>query len=526
MDSSESGHQSAFPTPMKTFIYLAICATLTATTWAGSPADTRQTALIRSIVEVVRPLGVRLDDTGGLVSQPTPEASKTGAEPVTKYRALVTTAEWTERRPGPAGVMKTVDVKAEIWTKAVQTCLDEHASVRIPRRRKPYYIDAPLVLKSGNRLFVDPNTEIRLKPGTNTCMVRNRGVVDGTHGEVALGAGADSDMVIEGGIWTTLATTPAESNGNVRGSGFSPFRPFGSHGTIMISNATRVTIRNLTIKESRPHGVQIGNCSVFLVENIIFENHRRDGVHLGGPAENGIVRNVRGATGDDMIALNAWDWMQSNATFGPIRRILVDHVVAEKPSAVRLLAGTKNFGDGKSVDCDISDCVIRNIRGMHEIKIYDQPNLERGRDNDFADPIGRLTNLFFHDIDVKQPTPPLVQIASNIDGIDIRNVTLDFDPGAVRQPFYLVEVGPMSMTYKSNPEDPRTWVEVFSPDRSCTIRGLTVSDVHFAAPKEPPQAEPNLIADELIRVRNQKLNPDYPKSTPRGGTGKGILIQE
>ena len=308
---------------MKTILYFTICAALTATTWAGTPDDSREAALARSIAEAARPLGIRLDDTGRLVSQPTPEASKTEAEPVTKYRALVTKAEWTERRPGPDGQMKTIDVKAEIWTTAIQACLNEHASVRIPHRDEPYYIDAPLVLKSGNRLFVDPETEIRLKPGTNTCMVRNRCVVDGTHGAVELGAGADSDIVIEGGIWTTLATTPSESNGNVRGSGFSPFRPFGSHGTIMISNAHRVTVRNLTIKESRPHGVQIGNCSVFLVEDIIFEDHRRDGVHLGGPAENGVVRNIRGATGDDMIALNAWDWMQSNATFGPIRRILV-----------------------------------------------------------------------------------------------------------------------------------------------------------------------------------------------------------
>ena len=193
---------------------------------------------------------------------------------------------------------------------------------------------------------------------------------------------------------------------------------------------------------------------------------------------------------------------------------------------MRLLAGTKNFDDGKSVDCDITDCVMRNIRGMHEIKIYDQPNLERGRDNDFADPIGQLGSLFFRDIHVKHPTPPLFQIASNIDGIDIRDVTLDFDPGTVRQPFYLVEVGPMSMTYKSNASNPKTWVEVFSPDKSCTVRGLTVSDVHFAPSKAPSQTVPTLVADELIRVRNQELNPEYPKTTPRGGTGKGLLIRE
>jgi len=28
-----------------------------------------------------------------------------------------------------------------------------------------------------------------------------------------------------------------------------------------------------------------------------------------------------------------------------------------------------------------------------------------------------------------------------------------------------------------------------------------------------------------VKVIHQKLNPDYPKTTPRGGTGKGIWIQ-
>ncbi|MBN2294539.1 MAG: right-handed parallel beta-helix repeat-containing protein [Pirellulales bacterium] len=489
---------------------------------AGNASDAHRETLVRSIVDVVRPLGVGLDDQGELTSGNKQGLPKAKPEAVTNYKSLVVTAQWSEQRPGPNGALKTVPVTAEIWTRAIQACLDKHALVRIPHRDKPYYIDGPLVMKTGSHLTVDPGTEIRLKPGTSTCMVRNQNVVDGEHGPVELGKGADSDITIESGIWTTLATTANESNGNARGSGFSPWKPLGSHGTIMISNARRVVVRNLTIKQCRPHGIQIGNCSEFLVENIIFDQHRRDGVHMGGPLKNGVVHNIRGATGDDMIALNAWDWKQSNTTFGPIERILVDNVTAEQPSAVRLLAGTKNFGPGKSVDCDISNCVVRNIRGMHEIKIYDQPNLELGRNNDFADPIGKLANLFFSDIHVDHPAPPLFQIASNVDGIDISHVKLNFAPTDIKKPpFRLVEVGPMSMTYKFDPNNPASWVEVFSPDTDCTVRNLTVSDVRFAL-KQSQKLSPK----DLIRVRNQKLNSDYPKTTPRGGTGHGILINE
>ena len=472
----------------KTMSIALSCLVFTAMAYAEDASDIRRSELVRSIVNSVQPLGISLDDQGELVSCPRQCQSENKPQLVTVYKSLVTTGQWSERHPGSDGKVETVSVTAELWTAAIQAALDQHDSVRIPKRDKPYYIDAPLVLKSGNHLIVDPGTEIRLKPGTNMCMVRNKNVIDGQYGPVVLSEGADSDLTIEGGIWTTLATTPRESNGNLRGSGFSPFRPFGSHGTIMISNARRVIVRNLTIKECRPHGVQIGNCSVFLVENIVFESHRRDGVHLGGPSQNGIVCNIRGVTGDDMIALNAWDWKQSNTTFGPINRILVDNVIAEKPSAVRLLAGTKNFGNEKSVDCDITDCVIKNIHGMHEVKIYDQPNLERGRDTDYANPIGQLSGLFFYDIHVNHPSPALFQIASNVDGIDISDITLHFDPSTEEeQPFRLVEVGPMSMTYKSNRNNPATWVEVFSPDKDCTVRDLTLSDVFFVCPKKRTQ---------------------------------------
>ncbi len=485
---------------------------LTAVACAGNVNDARRKALVRSIEDAVRPLKA---------------ASPHKPVMIARYKDLVTTSRWKERWPGEGGDMKTVAVTAEIWTAAIQACLDKHDSVRVPHRDKPYYIDAPLVLKTGNHLAVESGTEMRLKPGSNTCMVRNRHVVDGQHGAVVLGAGADADITIEGGIWSTLATTVSEYNGNVRGGSVSSGRPLGSHGTIMISNARRVVVRDLTIKQCRPHGVQIGNCSVFLVENIVFENHGRDGVHMGGPARNGVVRNIRGDTGDDMIAINAWDWKQSNTTFGPIERILVDNVVANKPSAVRLLAGTKTFGGGKSVACDIDDCVIRNIRGMHEIKIYDQPNLEKGRDVDFADPIGQLAKIFFNDIHVGSPTPPMFQIASNVDGIDISDVTLDFDPRAGDElSFHLVEVGPMSMTYKHNRNNPATWVEVFSPDKDCTVRRLTISNVHFDSSKRPTRKQQVLPNKEMVHVRNQKPNSDYPKTTPRGGHGRGILIRK
>jgi hypothetical protein len=35
----------------------------------------------------------------------------------------------------------------------------------------------------------------------------------------------------------------------------------------------------------------------------------------------------------------------------------------------------------------------------------------------------------------------------------------------------------------------------------------------------------DLPFDQAVKVIEQKPNPDYPKTTPRGGSGKGILIR-
>jgi hypothetical protein len=46
------------------------------------------------------------------------------------------------------------------------------------------------------------------------------------------------------------------------------------------------------------------------------------------------------------------------------------------------------------------------------------------------------------------------------------------------------------------------------------IVGVRLNDAHADLP-----------IDRMVRVIERKLNPDYPNSTPRGGTGKGVWIR-
>lgn len=451
--------------------------------------------------------------------------AQAGAQKLDAFRPLVRIGNWTEVWPGKDGKQQPLAVTGEVWTAAIQAALDRHNTVTIPARAQPYYLDAPIVLKSGQSLIAEAKAEIRLQPGVNTCMVRNEHVVG-----AQTNSAPDRDIVIEGGLWTTLTTAPNQWNGNTRGRSAKENDIHGCHGVILLNNVCGAVVRNITVRQSRAFGVHVSNSSDFLVEGLTFEDQDRDGVHVNGPASYGIIRNVRGVTHDDFVALNAWEWANYAPSFGPIHHMLVEDVTgAQKASAdyaspfpdgtaeIRLLPGTKTFADGSKLACDISDCVLRNLTDIRTVKAYDQPNLELGRDKDFCDPIGTLRNIFFSQLVLSRPGR--FQIAANVEGFTIDDVQLRFAPPDA---FRLVEIGPMSEAYKNNPNDPATWAELFSPDRDVTVRAFKLTDVRLL---QGGQLVPFPDArSRLVSVADQKPNPDYPKTVPRGGTGKAILL--
>ena len=427
---------------------------------------------------------------------------------------------WTENWANATGTMETRSVTAEVWTQAFHTELDANGKLHIPAREKPYYLDGPIILKSGQKLTADAKAEIRLKPGSNTCMVRNDHVVTLNTKPVPADLPLDTDITVEGGIWSTLAVSRAESNGNLRGASSRQAAAFGTHGVILLQNVRGVSVKNVTIRQSRPFGVHLANAHEFTVENITLEEHYRDGVHVNGPASDGIIRGVRGDPHDDNVALNAWEWSHYAPSYGPIDRIGIEDVTGAPEgvaaaNSIRLLPGVKRFDDGTTLDCPISDITLRRITDISDFKLYDQPNLEVGRDKDFSHGIGTLKNITFEKLTFHRPGS--IQVHANSDGLIVRDVKMLFPPPAG---YHLIELGPKSATYKGAPgTDPSRWTEIFSPDLDCTVRNLSITGVRTR------DSETDLPIEQVVKVIEQKLNPDYPKTTPKGGTGKGIWIR-
>ena len=79
-----------------------------------------------------------------------------------------------------------------------------------------------------------------------------------------------------------------------------------------------------------------------------------------------------------------------------------------------------------------------------------------------------------------------------------------------------VSVGPLSAVWKNGSENPEDWGEVFDPDAICHVYDLYFKNISFSDGKATER-------QELTKEIKMRINPDYPDTTPRGGTGYGVL---
>ncbi|MCP4166712.1 MAG: hypothetical protein GY759_12585 [Chloroflexi bacterium] len=463
------------------------------------------------------------------------------------YADLVREAEWQQKWDSRARSMSQLhDMRGSIWSDVIERCLKEHGCAYVPKISTPIYIDRPIVLRSGNRLIVHPETEIRLKVGAvGTCMVRNSQVVLSQDRPVQLCRGADEDIFIEGGIWCDQ-----NNEGRGRGGEYDQKSSVpGSMGMFLFHNVSRVVVRNVIFRDCSAFAVQIGNATDYIIEDITFDE-TADGIHVEGPSQRGIIRHIHGKTNDDAVALNAWDWQIGSITFGPITDVLVEDIEMQPGytwSELRLLPGTKIFSSGETLDCDIRRCIFRNIRGIHTFKMYDQPNIGNPEE-DFADPIGKMSDLFFSDIVVDGihkseyydlSSDGVLDICADIDGISIRDVRFNYIPGQSDMAPYLVSVGPKSLTWHREPSsesgscwrpsvkgiaEDDEWVDVFNPNANPVVKGLVVKEIDIPDQSNPDTYVPHADLAALIHERRLTPNPDFPNTMPRGGTGSGKVL--
>ena len=254
-------------------------------------------------------------------------------------------------------------------------------------------------------------------------MVRNENVAGFADQPVPADTKPDTDIAIEGGIWTTLATS------GVRGQQATcvarrPNRIPSSAPTASSSCTTSAASPCETLPCDR------ASPSPSILANVARlrrgRSHARRASARWRPRQwprqpRRHPQRPSGDSQDDPVALNAWEWKNYAPSYGPIHRCTGrgrDRRSRRCPGCQRdpSAPGREALHDGTTLDCPLENITLRRITDIREFKLYDQPNLELGRDKDFSIGVGTLKNIRFEDLIFNRPG--IIELHANTDGLD------------------------------------------------------------------------------------------------------------
>jgi hypothetical protein len=388
-----------------------------------------------------------------------------------------------------------------IWSDALQAALDDHEIVKIEPLEGGYWIDRSIVVPSDRRIEAE-GAVVRLLPCTRELMFRNRNVIDGTLRPVPEGR-RDRNIAFVGGRYEDWCRRRYGYGRSGRyGSDRRIGRFLGVSTLFLFSNCDHVTMRGVTIADAGSFAVQAGDGRGHIYEDIRFDKCFVDGLHLNGNLSRVLVRNVRGQVGDDLVALNAYDWLRSSVNFGPQRDILCENLeLIVRPDfkvypAIRIQPAKFRYADGSEVDCSVSDVVFRKVRGVTTFKMYLQtPAYEIGGKPEWSG-VGSGGNIRFEDVKIDLDGPidmiggyvmsdparghfGAFEIGANLNGVHFKDIDIRFN--LEEYPLsHLLTVGPKSCI-RVLPDGRR--MEIFDPYVSCRVKNLTLENVRIRGRK-------------------------------------------
>lgn len=382
------------------------------------------------------------------------------------------------------GFLMKSDGEKELWADAFQTAIDEHEIVVIPARKKPYYVEKQIVIPSNRRIEANGAT-IRQTPDCSVLMLRNSNTADGTHRPIC-DIEKNYNISIDGGRWEEMRSA---RGGYGKSGKYDEERSFfGVSSLFFFNNMENLTLTNITFAHTAGFCVQAGDIKNAVFENIRFESCYADGLHINGNTKNLICRNVSGEVGDDLVALNVYDWQNSSVDFGPMDTVLCENLELSKSSgykALRIEPGRYYFDDGSEIDCSLKDTIIKNVKGIRTFKMYYQtPGYNIGESPERGD-VGSADNLFFENIKIDL-CDPIDKLPPYVDSDPIRGSFAAFELGAnigylclenidltlYKENFpysYLVCCGPKSVRMGN--------YEVFDPYLSSKVKTLELKNI-------------------------------------------------
>jgi len=422
-------------------------------------------------------------------------------EPSVAEIELVLAASAKEIEKGQAALKDRVSLEAyrplvasvngtNVWTAALQKALDEHQVVVIPASNLPYYLDATVKIPSLRRLEAAGAT-VALLPGTDVVMLRNANAFDGTLDPIWT-AKRDHDIAIVGGRFEDWRRSRAGygMSGRYNNAPRKVGNYYGVSTLFFFNDLDRLSLRDVTFAHTSGFACQCGDAKDLSFVNTVFDSCYADGYHLNGNLHRVHVKNAKGYVGDDLVALNAYDWLDSSVDYGPQRTILCEDL--EAPSdcrypAIRILPATFRYRNGMEVDCSIRDVVFRRVKGVKCFKMYLQtPRYPLGTEPEWSK-VGSGGNIRFEDIDIDLDRPidllggykdsdPVrghfgaFEFGANLTSVHFKNLRVKFHLD--QYPLsHLAVVGPKSLRYQTDDGKPG---EIFDPYVNCKVGTVTV----------------------------------------------------
>lgn len=357
----------------------------------------------------------------------------------------------------------------EDWTEAVQKAINENESVYIPQGK--YYIGASIIVTSNRRIKAARGAEIILLSRVKTLLLRNKSVMDGSRRALDLSNPHEENISIEGGFWAEENT---ERLGYGKSGTFDEAHSLVGVSTCMLfSGVKNLRLKNMRFGNTAGFAVQLGRCENIKIENIRFIHCFADGIHINGYVKNGFVKNVAGEVGDDLIALNAYDWENSTINNGPIENLRIENVFAATTGeykSFRIQAGIVPREIGE-IDCYIKDLYVHRVEGISVFKLYLQTPAYSGEPD--GTKVGRLENITIDGVKIILNSPvdqmenymtcnPLTgnfgafELGSNISKLTLKNIDATINKTQFPT-LHLITAGPKSSYLK----DRR--IELFDP---------------------------------------------------------------
>ena len=231
-------------------------------------------------------------------------------------------------------------------TELIQKKLDQCGIVTI-ERPGTYVITHTLIIHSNTRLICAPGVHFLAAPGSKCALIENEHFGDPS--------GRDAHIEIIGGIWDgNCDELGLDGEYEAKHRLDDPYSPKLFKGKLIrFAHLDRITLEKLTVRNPVSYGIQIGDVRGFVTRDIFFDYNwhfgTTDGVHINGPACDGVIENLYGTTNDDLVSLTTYDEPHAEVSIGHIENVYIHNLSGRNAySGVRLLSG--------------ENCYLRNVR--------------------------------------------------------------------------------------------------------------------------------------------------------------------